>query len=335
MKSIKLKHGKILTEHVLEPHIKTPTQVKVKISYCSICGYERDVYNGKFSGFQDLILGHEASGIVTEVGEKVENIYPGDAVTLSPYSYCGYCENCKKGLQQFCSHQYQQHSPFMAEYVVVDQKNVFVLPSKEYLREGCLIEPLSVSLCAVEKARLDYRRKLLIIGCGAMGMLALQVARLNPAAGIVIMDPNENKRKLALQLGATMAISPDLEDLYYHLMDYTNGNGFDAIIEASGNSSSAQTAFHLLARGGNLVFLSIYESDFELRLSPLSLYYKDATIQAVFPSAEAFGKAANVLQRMNLKPLITAIYPYQEAAKAFYVKSTQHEHIKVILDFSN
>lgn len=333
MKGIKLKNGMIVMTDIPEPKIRSLTEVKVKIAYVSICGYEMSVYNGKFPGMQDLNLGHEASGTVVEIGKHVEGIQVGDRVTLSPYSYCGYCSNCKKGLLRFCSNQYKSISSFMKEYAVLDQSMVYKLHERISLEEGCLIEPLSVSLRAVEKARIGCNKKLLIVGAGAMGLLALQAALCSPVEGVAVIDPNRSKRELALKLGAEIALESPSEELYYQLMDYTNGDGFDAVIETSGNSGCVPTAFNLLARGGSLVLLSIYESDYRLPISTLSLYYKDATIQAVYPTVEAFSKAVNLAPRLQLGSLITKIYPYEEAAKAFQRKSTGGDYIKVLLKF--
>lgn len=335
MKNVKFRNGKIIIVDVPEAQILSDNDVKVKIAYCSICGYEMSVYNGKFPGMEDFNLGHEASGIVVKTGKNVKGIHPGDRVTLSPYFSCGYCENCKKGLRQFCSNMNRIEATFMTEYAVLDQTMVYRLPETVSLEEGCLIEPLSVSLRALEKAQIGYNKKLLIIGGGAMGLLALQAALCNPIEGVAVIDPNESKRELALKLGAALAVDPRSEDLYYQLMDYTHGVGFDAVLEASGNSECVTTAFNLLARGGSLVLLSIYESDYRLPISTLNLYYKDATIQAVYPSGDAFVKALNLAPRLDLKSMITGVFPYKEAVSAYREKGNCHHHIKVLITFGN
>jgi len=252
-----LRNRKILVADVPEPQITSVTQVKVRVAYASICGYELMIYKGTAGENPNDALGHEASGIVTEVGSQVSSIRVGDHVTLNPYSYCGYCENCLRGLPSYCMNLSLTVPAFMSEYVVLEQEQVLAIPEEMPLLEGCLIEPLSVCLRAIEKAKLGYNRNLLIIGGGAMGLLTLQAAQLHPVEKIVLLEPNAEKRKMAREMGATLILDPSGEDVYYHLMDATGGMGFDAIIEASGNSQCVTFGFNLLARGGNLVLLHI------------------------------------------------------------------------------
>lgn len=333
MKSVKLVHGKIILTDMPEPKIASPEDVKIKIAFSSICGYELNVYTGKIPGINVENIGHEASGIITDIGRQVDDLHIGDKVSLNPYYYCGGCESCRKGLRRFCTNQEMDPHSYMAEYVILNQRQVYRLPDELSLKEACLIEPLSVAIRAVEKADLGYNKKLLIIGGGAMGLLALQTATKYPVDGIAVLDPNENKRTLAKQLGASMALNPKVDDLYYNLMDFTQGLGFDSIIEASGSSECVESTFNLLARGGSLVLLSMYEVDFQLPISALNLYWKDATIQAVYPSVDSFSQALHLAPRLDLNAVITGVYPYYQAADAFKAKSSQHDHAKVILNF--
>jgi len=333
MKSIRVRNKKIVVADIPEPQIISPTQVKIKIAYASICGYEAMMYKTAFNGVSDDNLGHEASGIVVETGKAVSSIYKDDAVTLNPYRFCGYCENCQKGLVSYCSNISLSAISYMSEYVVLDQEQVFRLPDKLSLLEGCLIEPLSVCIRAIEKARLTYNRNLLIVGSGAMGLLTLQASLTQPIESVVVLDPNPNKREIASRLGAALSLDPHSENLYFHLMDCTKGLGFDAIIEASGDSQCVTMSFNVLARGGSLILLSMYEKDFSFQLRPLSIYWKDATIQAVYPAYDYFPRAISLAKRLRLCEVVTGVYPYTQAAKAFAEKCSSHTHAKVVIDF--
>lgn len=333
MKSVKLINNQIALIDVPEPKITSPHDVKIKIAYSSICGYEMDIYNGKIHGTRTENMGHEASGIITDIGNETTDLHVGDPVALSPYYFCGVCVNCRKGLRRFCLNQPMELS-LMSEYAVLNQQQVFVLPEGLSLKAGCLIEPLSVSVRAIEKANLEYNKKLLIVGGGAMGLLTLQTALTYPIDGVVVLDPNENKRVLAKKLGASLVLDPKTENLYYKLMDFTQGMGFDSVIEASGNSECIEFSYNLLARGGSLVLLSMYEVDCQLPVSILHLYWKDASIHAVYPSVDCFSKALHLAPRLDLEAIITQIFPYQQAAKAFRAKSTQRQHAKIVLQFN-
>jgi len=331
MKSFKLVNGQVILTEIPEPQIQRPTDVKIKVSCASLCGYEMDIYKGKITGILEENLGHEASGIVVETGASVTDLHPGDRVVLSPYSSCGHCLNCRKGLRRYCTNQYMDPYNFMAEYVILPQQQALPVPDNLTMQEACLTEPLSVSLRAVEKAHLRCGSRLLIIGGGAMGLLCLKAALTYPLSGAVVLEPSESKRKLAMQLGASMALDPSTDDLYYHLMDYTQGLGFDAVIEASGKSAWAEPGFNLVAHGGSLILLSMYEVGFQLQIPVLNLYWKDASIQAVFPSADSMNDAIHLAPRLNLGNIITTIMPFHQAPDAFRLKASDPNQLKVML----
>lgn len=333
MKRVSLVNRNIMLLDVPEPQITSPYDVKVRIAYASICGYEMLSYHSIVTDTSFSALGHEASGIVVEVGKKVKNLHVNDRVTLSPYSFCGKCIQCQKGNFSYCEHSKKGASSFMSEYVVLNQGEVFRLPDKIQLREGCLIEPLSVTIRAIEKAKLNYGKKLLIIGGGAMGLLLLQVALLHPLDSVVVVERHENKRKIALSLGAKKVFSSINSDSISSLLDFTEALGFDAIIEASGDSSIVPISFNLLSRGGSLVLLSMYNVDYQFPVDVLNLYWKDATIQAVYPPFNYFPYGLSVAQKIDLSAVITGVFPYTQAADAFAAKAN-HSHAKVILDFT-
>lgn len=333
MKNIKYQNKAIKIVDIPEPQITSPTQIKIRIAYASICGYEIMKYRSSRNTNVEYSLGHEASGMVVEIGSKVSTFSPGDFVTLNPYSFCGECENCIKGQPTYCTNPPQPHVSFMSEYVVLEQNQVYLLPDSLSLLEGCLIEPLSVCIRAVEKTQLTYKKNLLIIGGGAMGLLCLQTALTHPVENIVVLDPNPNKRAIAEELGATFALDPNTDNLYFQLMDLSKGLGFDAVIEASGDSDCIVFGYNLLARGGSLVMLSMYNEVFSFQLRPLSLYWKDASIHAVYPNYTYFPYAISLSKRLQLAKIITKIFPYMKAQDAFSDKAYNHEHAKVVLDF--
>lgn len=337
MKYAEFIKGKTLLLNKADCKITNPNQVKLKIEYCSICGYEIDVMNQKFPGLNDLNLGHEASATVLEIGGNVTDMRIGDKVVLTPYISCGECPSCRRGFPQYCSEviysNYEDENIFgaMREHVILNKRYVLPLPKSLSLKAGCLVEPLSVCIAALKKANITPNKRLLIYGCGAMGMLTLQAAFLSPVESITVIEPNPKKREMAYSFGASLCLDPSSDSLYYELMDRTDGIGFDAVIEASGRSSNVSKAYNLLARGGSLVLLSIYESDFMLPISTNNLYFKDASIYAVYPTPQTFSDALSLSNRMELEKVITAEYPFKDVVTAYHEKQTNSDHCKVVV----
>lgn len=335
MKAVELKNKNISVVQIPEPQIQNPYDIKIKIAYSSICGYDIMGYRGIVNYNYNTLIGHEASGIVVETGNAVTSVKQGENVSISPHISCGNCHYCRKGHPEYC-HMEASYSPppMMAEYIVVNETQVFKLQDSISLLEGCLTEPLTLCIRCLEKAHLEIGSTLLIIGGGAMGLLILQLARRRGASAIVVMEPNESKQKLALYLGATSVVNPNEYSYASLLNQYTDGYGYDAVIEASGNFDAAHFAFNYVTRGGHIVYFSMYDPTAELPVNMLNLYWKDAMMSAVLPPPNSyFRKAIEIEPYLDLRSVITGIFPYQEAKKAFEEKAG-HAHAKVVLDFT-
>lgn len=332
MKGAIYQNGKIQISELPEPKIASPTEVKIRIAYCSICGYEMMMYRGIVGSYP--AVGHEASGIVVEVGNDVCGISVGDCVTLNPQHSCYTCDACRRGQFNYCTDHAQNPVHFMAEYAVLDYRQVFLLGRQLSLIAGCLIEPLTVCLRAYELANLHTGQSLLIIGGGAMGQILVRIARQNLLGKVVVVDPHKSKRYLARANGAFEALDPYAPDYAMAVLKLTQGNGFDAVIEASGNPSALSLGYNFIARGGSFVILSMYRSDFEFPINLLNLYWKDVSIHAVFPPLNYFPAAVSIAPRLDLEGVITATYSLEQADEAFEAKATG-EHCKVVVDLTD
>jgi 2-desacetyl-2-hydroxyethyl bacteriochlorophyllide A dehydrogenase len=333
MKAVFLDHRHVWLEEVEEPSIQLPTDVKVKVCYASICGYDMMVYRGEASPSPGFVVGHETSGVVVDIGRRVTGISIGDPVAFKLFLPCGYCTMCRNNMPSYCLYV-GSFSMQMREYMVCPQDLLQPLGNQISLKAGCQIEPLTMGMCCLNKANLAYGKTMLILGGGAMGLLILKLATMSSVSKIVVADPHPEKRDMALKFGASAVFDPRLSDFFNQLMDYTGGLGFDNVVEASGSRSSARLAFHLLARGGHLIYYGLYGMNYELPLNLFNLYWKDAYVSAVYPSTTIFQQAADIAPRMTLEDLITAEYPYEQAADAFAEKATG-KHAKVVLDFTD
>ena len=303
-----------------------PDEVLVSMSYASICGYEIMILRGQAAIPPSGVLGHEGSGIVSAVGSNVTEVHPGDPVAILPYL------SCRSNRSEYCINAAQTVS-LMQEYVLLDRRQVFLLPDGLSLKAACLIEPLMMAMHAVKKARLSYGSNVLLLGCGAMGQIILKLVREHPVGKIVVVDPNADKRAAALRFGADMALNPYAGNVVSEALMLTGGFGYDAVLEISGDRQSARRAFQLVDRGGSVVYFGLYGMDFNLDINLMSLYWKDATLSAVAVPSGCFPDALRMARRLQLEEVITALYPFEQGVEAFCVYS-QGGHAKVMLQFT-
>ena len=316
------------------PTIIRPNDVLIRMAHASICGYDMMVIKGDYATEPDRRVGHEGSGVVEAVGVAVpqEFIAPGDRVTIEAYQRCGVCQACRGGQPEYCINPGSGSTNLMSEYVVYDYKQVYRLPDSLSLKEGSLIEPLMMAMHTYSKARLGVGKSLLIIGGGAMGLILLKLATLYPFSRIVVAEPNEEKRKLALRFGASDVIDPSKSHIVASVTEISHGMGFDTVIEASGNRECAKLALHLVSRGGALIYFALYGMQYALEVNLFQLYWRDSTISAVCVPANAFPAAIEIAPRVKLEEVITGLFPFTEAPLAFAEKA-KGQHAKVMLAF--
>lgn len=327
------KTGLFLSE-ASKPQVKNPDDVLVKIAYASICSFDIMTIRGDATQGTDGSIGHEASGVVEAVGEGVSPLVaaPGDRVTLEFRRACGVCDNCRKGYPHYCV-DYKGKNEYMSEYVVVSQKQVYRLPDHVSLKQGCLAEPLVMAVQAARRANLSVGKTLLILGAGAMGLIILKLAKQYPLSKIIVAEPNKEKQRLAKKFGADIIIDPEKENILETVLKNTSGQGYDAVIEVSGNKHNAKTAFQMVTRGGSLVFFGLYGMDFEVPMNLFQLYWKDISIHAVAVPSNLFLQAIELLSILKIEEVITGLYPFSDAVRAFKQKESG-VHAKVMLEIA-
>lgn len=311
-----------------------PEDVKVKVEYTSICGSDPHIVEGRLPvSYPPRIMGHEMSGTVVELGEKAntKGLKVGDRVTGNPVLYCGTCEYCRNGLEHYCLKLPILFPPgSMSEYVVWNEQQIFKLPEEISMEEGCLTEPVSVSLRGIDLAEIRPGTTVAILGAGGIGQLLVQLSLLAGATTVLVSEPVESKRKLAEEMGADHVVDPTQEDLWAYTMKVTANKGFDVVIEASGAEAAAEKAVELAGKAGLVEFFAVYAMNYSFPLKPFDLYSKELTLRGVFMSPYLFPRAVALLPRLKLKPLISEVFPLDQVVEAFEaVKSG--ENVKVLI----
>ncbi len=313
------KKGKLEVWDVPEDPVG-PEDVKIKVAYCAICGSDPHLVEGIFGWPVPYGMGHEVSGVIVEVGEKAtkKGLKVGDRVAGNFLKFCGTCYYCQSGQQQFCEHADESNHPGFSETLVWHESQVYKLPDSVSLKEGCLLEPVSIAVRAMDKAELRFGQRVLVSGGGPIGLLITQCLKKAGATELTLSEPIAERRELALRFGAKNVIDPMTENIRDAAERITGGRGFDVVFDCTGSTKAVYDLPFVTAKGGKLIYSAMYPNDFEM---PLNLYkfcyYNELTITGMYVAPYAFPRAAQMLPELDLKPLTTKVFELEDAVAAF------------------
>jgi (R,R)-butanediol dehydrogenase/meso-butanediol dehydrogenase/diacetyl reductase len=230
-----------------------PGEVVLRVDGCGICGSDLTSY--KVGLFTDTVPGHELAGVVDSVGDGVIGWAAGDTAVVDPKLPCGVCDDCRAGASYRCAMALTAGIGFardggFAELVAVPAQLLYRLPAGLALEHACLVEPLSVAVHGVERARIHAGDPVVVVGLGSIGLFTVATLHARGAGPIVGVDPVEDRRRLALDLGAATAVS-ELRDVRGHVAPVP------AVIECSGYAPLLHAAADLVAPGGRLVLVGV------------------------------------------------------------------------------
>ena len=248
---------------VEEPRVSKGT-VKIKVAASGICGSDipRVLNNGVH--FYPIVLGHEFSGDVVEVGEGVTSVKVGDRVAGAPLVPCMVCDDCQKGNYALCKHysfigSRQQGSN--ADYVVIPQRNAVVFDKSISYEQGAMFEPSTVALHGVLQC--DYRGggTVAILGGGTIGIFTLQWAKLLGAKKVVVFDISDERLALAMKLGADAAVNTLQDGFMEEAISHAGGKGYDYVYETAGVTVTMRMAYKLATTKAHVCFIGTPHTD--------------------------------------------------------------------------
>jgi threonine 3-dehydrogenase len=240
-------------------------EVLVKINAASICGTDMHIYNwnewaqGMYEKQLPMPLGHEFCGIVVEIGENVKNVKVGDRVSAETHISCHVCDMCLQGRPNICDNLQvfsKSGAGCFSEYSTVPAECLVKVPENLSNEEASLLEPLGVSIYAVETAQVSGK-SILFQGCGPLGMMGIQVAQALGASRIFVVEMDSYRIAVARELGADAVIDATKENVVERIMELTKGTGVRSICETSGSIPAMEIGFQCLAKGGRYVFSSM------------------------------------------------------------------------------
>lgn len=343
MKSIVVHAAKDLRieEHpITEPG---PGEVQVTLASGGICGSDLHYYqNGGFSTVrlkEPMVLGHEVSGYVTQIGAGVEGLEEGQLVSVSPSRPCRTCRYCQEGLHNQCLDMrfYGSAMPFphiqgaFSEVLIADARQC--IPADGLTTgEAAMAEPLAVALHATRRLGSMLGKRVLVTGCGTIGILCILAARRAGAAEIVATDLSDFNLKMAQQMGADRIINtantPDAMDNYFSDKGY-----FDALYECSGALPAITAGIQALRPRGLIAQIGLGG---DTNLPMMAITAKELELRGSFRFHDEFAVGVELMRKglIDVKPLISKSLPIDQAVEAFELASSRQETIKVQISFN-
>lgn len=288
--------------------------VYVKVAYCGICGSDFHKYEGKQNTHPiryPVPLGHEISGVVVNVGSAVNGISVGDRVTVDPNHSCGRCSFCQRGMESFCP-EARGVVKGIAEYVSAPIENVYRLPEGMSLEKAALTEPLSCCIHGLDKLEVAVGDKVALVGLGAIGAMMLELLKISGASEITVIEPNEEKRELALKMGADRFVSSNDKDEIARLSERGDIN---RVIECVGNKYAQDTALTVAGMGATVVFFGVADAAERLLISAYDAFKKELTVKTSYVNPHTTDRALKILssRSFNSEWLISGIISMEEA----------------------
>ena len=314
-------------------------EVLLKVAACGICGTDVHIYHGDKGSAEvtpPVILGHELSGTVAQVGAGVTRLKPGDRVAVDPNRYCGECHYCNIGKKQLCSNLFAvgvNRDGGFAEYCYVPEDQCYPLSDGVPLEYGAMAEPLACCIHGIDRAKIRLGDTVLVIGGGAIGLLMVQLAKQSGASLVILSEPAAIRRATGRQIGADGVIDPSCEDVSERLRQLTGTDGVDVVIECVGNTAATAQAFEAAKRGATILLFSVPKAGAIHSLSLEEVYQKELTILGSMINPDTHQRAVDLINRgrIQLEPIITHRFPLEQVKEAILMQMSG-QAVKVMVE---
>lgn len=297
------------------PTIKKDDDVLIKVSAAGVCGTDVHIYHDMFQNYPPVILGHEFSGVVAEIGSAVTRFKVGDRVVGEPHTlFCGKCDMCRAGKIQLCA---SKRSPgwgidgAFTDYLVMPELFLHHIPDNVPDDIAALAEPMAIVTHEVlERATVEPQDVVAIVGAGPIGLLASVAARAGGASRVIVLgtDVDEALRfPAAMKLGVDAVINVLHENAAEKVLALTDGRGADLVVEASGAESGINTAIDIVKKCGRICVIGMPNKE---RVSVQWLKMINKVVDVVFnlsSSVSSWERALSIMAHTiyDLRAVIT------------------------------
>jgi len=341
MKALVLEeYGKLVYGDVPSPVVGSG-EVLVEVKACGICGSDVHGMDGS-SGrrIPPLIMGHEAAGVIAEVGKGVGGWKSGDRVTFDSTVYCGDCHFCRAGKINLCDRrrvlgvaceEFRQEGA-LAEYVAVPARILYRIPEGVSFEHAAMVEPISVAVHAVNRTPVRLNDTAVVIGAGVIGLLVVQALRAAGCGRIIAVDLSPTRLELAGELGADEVLRSDEVDVVEAVRERTGGRGADIAVEAVGIDQTVRTAVDCVRKGGAVTLVGNVSPRVELLLQ--AAVTRELSLYGSAASCGEYPDCLDLMQRgtVRVEAIISAVAPLSEGATWFQrLRDGEKGLVKVIL----
>ena len=303
-----------------------PEEVLVRVKACGICGSDVHGMDGSTGRRRPpIIMGHEAAGVISQVGSGVTGWAVGDRVTFDSTIYCGHCGFCQRGLINLCDNrrvlgvsceEYRQNGAF-ADFVAVPQHILYRLPDGLAFEQAALVEPFAIALHAVRRAPPTLNDTVVVVGAGMIGLALVQALSQAGCGRLIAVDIADDRLALAAKCGATTTINSATGDAHAAILHLTQGLGADLAFEAVGVTATVGLTLRCLRKGGAATLVGNVTPKIEFPLQ--SAVTRELTIYGSCASQGEYPACLDMLARgaLHAAPLISAVAPLAEGAAWF------------------
>lgn len=290
-----------------------PGEVLIRVEACGICGTDRHLLHGEFPSKPPLTLGHEFAGIVVDCGEGV-TLPEGARVTCDPNTWCGHCPACRRGRVNLCQNNVATglgRDGGFAEFCAFPAHKAHLLPSDLDPLHGAFCEPLACTIHGIDIGAPMPGERVMILGGGVIGMLALQLCAL-AGAEVMLLTRQSAKQALGRRLGAV--VTAGTEDEARKLWP----EGADLVVECAGVTDTVEAAPRLTRDGGRVVILGVLPAGQKVQIEPFDLLFREVQLLSSFINPFTQDRAAAMIAqgKLQIAPLISRTLPLEEAAEA-------------------
>ncbi len=321
------------------PRVKNADDVLFKVEYCAICVGETKVYDWNEWAASDktlqlpTVIGHEAVGVVVEVGSEVRQVKPGDRIVNDPIIPCGYCRQCRSGNISMCVNReiYGKRRGAFAEYAVLPERVICPLNDKLSMEEGAVLENFGIAVHAVEAEPHSPGDWAVIIGAGPIGVLAAQTL-VAWGVNTVVTEMADARLNMARELSSAIVVDIKRENPVHKVMELTRGQGADFVIEMGATQAAMDQAFDMVRNCGTIVTIGTFDQPITFNPFFKMTRREIKLLSTMGRTWETWRRMNQLIDggKVNLKPFISHILPFEEYQKGFEMVKG-HDVLKVLL----
>ena len=313
-----------------------PDDVMIKVQSVGVCGSDLHYYRsgsiGDFVVKPPFILGHEAAGVIEQVGENVKNLKPGDRVCMEPGIPCMKCEECLTGNYNLCKDvKFWATPPYdgvLSEHISHPAAFTFKIPDNMSFTEGALVEPLAIGLHACNTGGVKLGQTVAIVGAGCIGLVTLMAAKAYGATRIIVGDVLDKRLEKARELGA-ITVNTKEEDFARKVMEITEGRGADVCIDCAGFSATVDACLSSAKPAGMIVIVGLGQDHVD-GFNTGIMSVKELTVKSIFRYRNLYPTAINAIAdgRIDVGAIVSHRFKFDDTINAF---ATCHKDIRNVV----